>query len=365
VRFQAGTDLTWAKRTRSRQQFHFSLLYNKDELLLGGDQTEIGTLSYSLKLRNVNEFFASLSLLRSNTAGTTSWRTSPLVEISFRRQFVGAPNFIIPRRRGTIRGVVFADDGATGRYRPGGPLLSDVEVVLDDARRIRTDHTGHYMFSGVSYGSHSVEVVYHSTSPFFFTTASRVPSDADTEVNFGVGLSAARLFGSVRSDAGIGLPGVEIAISRGPEHFSVQTDGDGKFHAEGLPDGEYDVKIDMDSVPPGYSLTALETQRTNVDAAVPAQMAFTLKAIRNISGRVTIYDLASRQDVPVSGVIVFLQGLSGASVTDENGVYLFRDLPAGSYRVSVDYKGQEFQRDAVLADSPAFPKDIDIALGAK
>jgi hypothetical protein len=365
VRVQVGTDLTWAKRTLSRQQFHFSLLYDKDELLLGGDQTAIGTLSYSLKLRNVNEFFASLSLLRSNTAGTTSWRTSPLVEISFRRQFVGAPNFIIPRRRGTIRGVVFADDGATGRYRPGGPLLSGVEVVLDDTRRIRTDHTGHYVFSGVSYGSHSVEVVYHSTSPFFFTTASRVPSDADTEVNFGVGLSSARLFGSVRSDAGLGLSGVEIGISRGSQHFSAQTDGDGKFHAEGLSDGEYDVKIDLDSVPPGYSLTVLETQRTNVDAAVPAQVAFTLKAIRNISGRVTIYDRASQQVMPVSGVTVFLLELSGASVTDENGVYLFRDLPAGSYRVSVSYQGKEFQRDAVLPDTPAFPKDIDIALGAK
>ena len=161
---------------------------------------------------------------------------------------------------------------------------------------------------------------------------------------------------------------MEIGIGKteGFEHGgNVWRLGDGKFHAEGLPDGEYDLTIDMDSVPPGYSLTALETQRTNVDAAVPAQMAFTLKAIRNVSGRVTIYDLASRQDVPVSGVIVLLQGLSGASVTDENGVYLFRDLPAGSYRVSVDYKGQEFQRDAVLPDSPAFPKDIDIALGAK
>src|SRR4029077_1000425 len=36
VRFQAGTDITWVKRTRSRQQFDFSLLYNKDELLQGG-----------------------------------------------------------------------------------------------------------------------------------------------------------------------------------------------------------------------------------------------------------------------------------------------------------------------------------------
>ena len=233
-RFQAGTDLTWSNRISPRQQFHFTFLYNRNDLLQGGNQTAIGTLSWLSKFKNLNEIFASFSLLRSNTAGTPGWQTSPLFEISIRRQFVSAPSFIIPRRRGTIRGVVFADDGGTGTYRPGGPLLPDVEVVLDDTRRVRTDQSGHYVFSGISYGSHYVELVYHSTNPFFFTTASRVQSNVDTEVNFGIGLSSARLLGSVRSDAGIGLPGVEISISRGSQHFSEQTDAEGKFRAEGL-----------------------------------------------------------------------------------------------------------------------------------
>jgi hypothetical protein len=365
VRLQAGTDLTWSNRISSRQQFHFSFLYNRNDLLQGGNQTAIGTLSYSLKFKNVNEFFASLSLLRSNTAGTPGWRTSPLLEISIRRQFASAPNFIISRRRGTIRGVVFADDGATGTYRPGGPLLSNVEVVLDDTRRIRTDHSGHYVFSHVSYGLHFLELVYHSTSPFFFTTASRVQSDADTEVNFGVGLSSARLFGSVRSDAGIGLSGVEISISKGPQHFRAQTDAEGKFRVEGLARGEYEVKLDVDSVPLGYSLAELETQRTTVEASAPGQIAFILKAIRNISGRVTIYDRASHQQMPVPRITVLLRELSRSSVTDENGVYLFRVLPAGRYRLIVMYQGKESKRDVVLAEAPAFPKDIEINLGAK
>jgi hypothetical protein len=365
LRLQAGTDLAWLHRTPSRQQFHFSFLYNRNDLLQGSNQTAIGTLSYLLKFKNPNEFFASLSLLRSNTAGTPGWRTSPLFEISIRRQFVSAPNFIIPRRRGSIRGVVFADDGATGTYRPGGPLLSDVEVVLDDTRRILTDQSGHYVFSGVSYGLHSVELVYRSTSPFFFTTASRVQSDADTEVNFGVGLSAARLLGSVRSDAGIGLSGVEISVSNGLQHFSAQTDAEGKFRVEGLSRGEYEVKLDTDSVPPGYSLEALETQRTTVEASAPAQIAFTLKAIRNISGRVTIYDRAHHQEIPVQQITVLLRELSRMSVTDENGVYLFRDLAAGSYNLVVIYQGKESRRDVVLPDVPSFPKDIEINLGAK
>jgi hypothetical protein len=365
VRLQAGTDLTWSNRSPSHQEFHFNFLYNRNDFLQGWNQTAIGTLSYSLKFKNVNEIFASLSLLRSNTTGTPGWRTSPLLEISFRRQFVSAPNFIIPRRRGTIRGVVFADDGATGRYRPGGPLLSDVEVVLDDIRSIRTDHGGHYVFSGVSYGLHFVELVYHSTSPFFFTTASRVQSDADTEVNFGVGLSSARIFGSVRSDSGVGVSGVEINISRGPQHFSAQTDNEGKFRVEGLSPGEYEVKLDINSVPPGYSLAELEAQRTTVDASAPAQISLTLKAIRSISGRVTIYDRASRQEMPVPRITVLLRELSRACVTDENGAYLFRDLSAGPYSLVVIYQGKEFKSDVVLPDAPASLEGIEINLGAK
>ncbi len=365
LRLQAGADLTWFQDAPSRQQFHLSFLYNRNDLLQGGNQTAIGTLSYLLKFKNLNEFFASLSLLRSNTAGTPGWQTSPLFEISIRRQLASAPNFIIPRRRGSIRGVVFADDGATGTYRPGGPLLSDVEVVMDDTRRIHTDQSGHYVFSGVSYGVHSVELVYHSTSPFFFTTASRVRSDADTEVNFGIGLSSARLFGFVRSDAGIGLPGVEIGVSNGPQHFNAQTDAEGKFRIQGLSRGEYEVKLDPDSVPPGYLLEDLETQRTTVDASAPAQIAFTLKAIRNISGRVTIYDRASHQEVPVPRITVLLRELSLVSVTDEKGVYLFRDLAAGTYSLVVIVQGKESRREVILPEVPSFPKDIEINLGAK
>jgi len=365
VRLQAGTDLMWSKSSPSRQQFHLSFLYDKNELLQGASQTAIETLTYSLKLNNVNEFFASASLFRSNSAGTLGWRTTPLFEISIRRQLVSVPNFIIPRRRGTIRGVVFADDAATGTYRPGAALVSDVEVVLDDTRRTRTDHNGYYVFLGVSYGSHSVELAYRSTNPFFFTTASRVQADADAEINFGVGLSPARLFGSVRSDAGIGLPGVEIDIVGGPQHFSAQTDAQGKFRLEGLSRGEYEVKLDLDSVPPGYSLADLETQRTVADASVPTEIAFTLNAIRNIFGRVTVYDRASRQDIPVSGITVLLRELSLTRVTDKNGSYLFRNLSAGPYTLIVIYQGKEFKRDVVLPNAPAFSKDTEINLGAK
>jgi hypothetical protein len=365
LRLLAGSDLTWSNHSPSRQEFHLSFLYNRNTLLLGANQTEIGTFTYSVKFKKAYDFFASSSLLRSNAAGIPGWRKSPLFEVSFRRQFSTTPNFIISRRRGTIRGVVFADDGATGMYRPGGPVLFDVEVVLDDARRIHTDQNGHFAFTGVSYGLHFVEVDYHSSSPFFFTTASRVQSDANTEVNFGVAFSAARLFGSVRSDSGIGLSGVEIDLSGGLQHLRTQTDTEGKFQFEGLSPGDYEAKLDINSVPPGYSLAELETKRTAVEASVPAQVAFTLRAIRNISGKVTVYDQASHQEIPVSNITVLLRETSRTSVTDKNGDFLFRDLPAGPYSVVVIYQGREFKKFVDLPNIPASLKDIEINLGLK
>jgi hypothetical protein len=272
---------------------------------------------------------------------------------------------MISRRRGTIGGVVFADNGATGTYHAGGVLLPGVEVVLDDNRRIRTDNRGRYTFSRVSYGLHSVEVLYHSAQPFFFTTASRVQSDIDTEVNFGVGLSFARLSGSVRGDTGIGLSGIELSISSAGQHLRAQTDTEGRFNVEGLSSGEYEIKIDTQSVPPGYSLADLQTQRTMVDPSVLAQATFTLRAIRNISGRVRIYDRTSRREMFVARIAVHLKELSRESITDENGIYLFRDLPAGSSTLMVLYDGKESRKEVMLPDGPAFPKDIDINLVAK
>jgi len=62
---------------------------------------------------------------------------------------------------------------------------------------------------------------------------------------------------------------------------------------------------------------------------------------------------------------VLLRELSRESITDENGVYLFRDLPAGPYSLVVIYKGKESTKEVMLPDAPAFPKSVDINLVAK
>jgi hypothetical protein len=261
--------------------------------------------------------------------------------------------------------VVFADDGAVGTYRAGAPPLPDVEVILDDKRRTRTDRSGHYRFAGVTYGSHSVEAVYQSANPFFYTTASRVQSEINEEINFGIGLAFGRIFGTVQSDTGAGLAGVDISVSQGPHRDRAQTNSKGDFRVEGLSSGDYEVKLDADSVPPGYSFAGLETERASVNPLVPGRSSFTLKAIRNVSGRITIYDRVSQQEIPVPKMAVRIRELSLESITGQDGIYLFRNLPAGSYSLVVVYQGKESKRTVTLPDTPAFPKGIDFNLVAK
>jgi uncharacterized protein (DUF2141 family) len=205
-------------------------------------------------------------------------------------------------------------------------------------------------------------VFYHSVNPFFFTTGSKVQSEINEEVNFGVAVSLARLFGVVRNDAGNGVPGIEVSLSIGLRMFRATTDSEGKFRVEGLSPGSYRVQIDTDSVPPGYSLAGLTTQQAAVDPSLPVQIAFTLTAIRNISGHISTYDRASRREIPMASIKVFLRGTSLESVTDENGTYLFRGLPAGAYHLSVFYNEKEFDREVILPAGPVFHKDIDFDL---
>ena len=209
VRTQAGTDLTWTSHAHSHQQVGFHALYSKSQTLQGDSRVEVATFSYARRFREVNEIFSSVSWLRESSQSVPA---RPIFEISIRRQMGGAPNFIISRRHGNISGVVFADDAATGAYSRGGRLLPDVEVALDDGRRSRTDRTGRYKFSNVPYGPHTVEATFHSNRPFFFTTASRVECEINSEVNFGVAFSFSRLFGTVRSEGGTACPESELSF---------------------------------------------------------------------------------------------------------------------------------------------------------
>jgi uncharacterized surface anchored protein len=145
----------------------------------------------------------------------------------------------------------------------------------------------------------------------------------------------------------------------------VQTSGSGKFTFPGLPAGAYQITTDPESYPPGYALQALEPQQVTIDPGKPASVQFTVKALRSISGKVLVYDKTLLKPVPLAGAKVRLQELSLEATTAENGAYLFRNLPAGTYVVKVEYEDKESVRAVTLPAEPASLRDIDLNLGNK
>jgi len=195
--------------------------------------------------------------------------------------------------------------------------LPEVELMLDDRRRTLTAADGSYHFANVPRGRHKIVVVYRSREPFFFTTPADLEVDEDDTVNFGIGFSLSGLMGQVLNDAGQGVGGVTVVIwSRGLK-WTASTQADGSFFVPSLVAGEYEVQVDDDSLPAGYSADALaEPQRVTVGASAPGKAIFTRRAFRSISGRVLSYDPKEGRYVLVVGAQVILHVRALATQTD-------------------------------------------------
>jgi hypothetical protein len=363
VRTQIGGTADWSSRGAHRKQWSYSFLFNDNHALQGSTEDVGHTISYSQRVTASNDVSLSCSVLGVQNPGSSRVYT-PLCFIGWRRQVQHVPSFIVPERHGTITGNVFRDDHSKGALEPGMQPMSDVEVMLDDRRRTRTRADGSYRFPSVPRGKHKVAVTFQSREPFFFTTPSGLEVDESATVNFGIGYSLSGLMGKLLNDAGQGVPGVTVAIRSSGLEWSAATEADGSFFVSSLVAGEYDVQVDEDSLPAGYSAeTLVGPQRVTVGASSPGKAAFTARASRSIAGRVLSYDPNAGQYVPVIRARVILREPGLATVTDLTGRYLFRDLAAGSYTISVQNEAQTSTRTVRLGAQPVDLINVDLQIG--
>ena len=155
----------------------------------------------------------------------------------------------------------------------------------------------------------------------------------------------------------------------------MSTAGDGKFSFPGLKPGAYAITPHPGKFSRRISLQALEPQLAAVDSGKPASVQITVKALRSISGKVTVYDKNLMRAVPLAGAIVhlaavhlnteLLQDLSIQAVAAENGAFIFRNLPAGTYTLAVEYQGQETTRTVIVPSDPATIRDVELSVGVE
>jgi Carboxypeptidase regulatory-like domain len=361
-RTQIGGAADWSSRSVHRKQLSYNFLFNDNQTLLGSTQDAGHTLSYSQSVTRSDDVSLACSVLGVKNPGRSQVYT-PICFIAWRHQFQHVPYFIVPERHGTITGNVFRDDQSKGVLEPGMPPMPEVDVILDNRRHTRTRADGSYRFPNVPRGKHRIVAMYRSREPSFFTTASAPEVDEDATVNFGIGYSLSGLMGQVLNDAGQGVAGITVEIrSRGLKR-SVATEADGSFFVSSLVAGDYEVQVDEDSLPAGYSTDGLvEPQQVTVGASSPGKAAFTARAFRSISGRVLSYDSKAGRYVPVSRAQVSLGEPGLTAITDLMGRYLFRDLAAGSYTISVQNEAQTSTHTVRLGAQPVDLINVDFQI---
>jgi hypothetical protein len=362
LRVQAGGTLSWLQGA-SHQQLSLDFLYSSLQRITSSTQTAIQGVSFSRKLTPTNTLWVSCTLFRTREPGSVS-SYQPQVEVSLRHQFFSVPRFVIPSQHGSISGVVFKDERGEGEFHSDMAGLGGVDITLDGVQHTRTNSLGFYGFSHVPYGSHTVEAHFESSRPFFYTTPSQVTVAVNSTVNFGVGYSLTSIFGSVLSDAGTGIEGIQVQVSGQGKVYRAISSMDGSFRLAGLAPGEYVVKATPESFPPGYALADVGAQTAVTALDSPARVTFTVRAYRSISGYAAVYDRSALRQVPVPGLTVTLKGTSFTNKTDTSGAYIFRNVPAGTYTVAATFQGREFVQQVSLPPVPSSPSDVVLNLGA-
>lgn len=354
VQDQLGGNLNWNIRGSGNQQLNAGIVYTADNSSLSTSTNWNVNASYVRQIGREYNLSASASLLRITVEGQP--QQYPLVQISLRRSFSSLPSFLSSHKFGTISGTVFQDDEGHGTFRKGLPPLAGVEVVLDGSQRTTTDGNGFYSFPHVPAGGHFIEFNFQSSKPFWFTNPSKRPATINIPANLGIRFASAELVGYLRNDADAGLEGARIVIAGTNQRIEVRSDAQGRFAVPELGAGDYTVSVDPDSLPNGYFLEDLKPQQVSLQDGIPSKVDFRVRALRSLTGHVTVYNPALGQYVAAVGVTVELRELSRQTKTNSSGAFVFQDLPSGNFSVVVDWNGAEVIQQVVLPAEPSSAK---------
>jgi hypothetical protein len=126
--------------------------------------------------------------------------------------------------------------------------------------------------------------------------------------------------------------------------------------------GQYEATVDPATLPPGYALEGDLSSTVSVTPAAAGRLAFQVKAIRNVTGQVEITDPKTGKGTPGVGLEILLTELSRKTKTDARGRYLFRELPAGKFTLSLDFEGRPFIQKVTLPEEPTQRDNVNFSV---
>jgi hypothetical protein len=293
------------------------------------------------------------------------------VQLTFTNQYVAPPT-------GEIGDFVWYDVNGNGVQESGEPGIAGVTVTLGGASSATatTDANGAYLFGGLAAGSYTVTV---GTPAGYVPTLSNAGGDANLDSNgspaavtlatdasvnrsidFGYTKGTGKIGDRVWNDAngnGIqdggeaGIAGVTVTLG-GAASATTTTDASGNYLFSGLLAGAYTVSV---ATPAGFTPTAAiagpdravdsNGSPTNVtlasNNAVDLTIDFGFTKPSGKIGDLVWYDkdrdgIQDWGEYGMSGVVVTLSGpVNATTTTNSQGAYLFSNLPAGNYTVTV------------------------------
>lgn len=349
-RLQLGGDVAWRSGDAAERQLRLHVVVDRTQTIRGLRQTSFATVSYSQRLWDTLAVVGSYTRWKSQAGSGTANGSS--VQLSVRMSFDGVPRIPGLGRR-TIGGFVLRDDEASGRITKSQPPVAGAEVRVDGGEQAVTDARGHFAFRGLPPGQHRVEVVLPRDGSAYFTTPSVVTVEPGREALFGLAYAPARLLGTVKSDAGVGIAGVTVRMAGGSAENVTTTDSSGAYSFT-VAEGDYVVTLDRASFPTGYDVTGAVPRPVSLTRAEPTRLETVAKANRSIAGRVL--------GPGVAGAVVRLVELDRSVAAAADGSFVFRGLPPGTYTLRAEVGSRQAERSIRVPEGPSVLRGADIPL---
>lgn len=347
-RLQGAISASWRSHGESRQEAKLRLQLDHTRTVNSNKASMMSALSYGRAVIRPLDLVGSVTAW-SRTPSPAGPQMHWSFEIAARLRITARPRLPGFAAGGTIRGVVFRDEAAMGRRTDTSAGVAGARLLVDGSKEIVSDAEGRFSVRVSDSGTHTIQLVLDD-SQAYFTTAGMVMAQSGEVVAFGVGSAPARLFGTVVSDAGIGLGGVRIALTDATTTRVAVTDSTGGYKLTAS-QGTYTVALDAGSLPAGYRVSDSLVPTVTLSPATPGRLEFRATAQRSISGVVK----APRPGAMavIEAMSIAIPDLARTAPIGPDGRFVFRSLPPGRHRLVITSPSRTVTRYVDLPDRPS------------
>ena len=341
----------------SRLNLTGEVIYSVGKFLATEQRTLLTTFGANLRLDEANS--VQISAGRAVSLGGTASQTSLTVGYVHRFGAGSGGGFqfakLLGRDRGRIEGRVFLDLNGNGQDDTGEPGIAGMNVQLDGNRRATTDVRGHFNLGSLEPGEFDVALISDAIGVKLRSsraTLQHVVLSARQTVALSFGLTdsgfvAGRVFndlyltGEPTAGDAPGLSGVKFtlrpfAATADSSPLSQMADGNGLYEFRNLAPGKYILEIDPVTIPADFRLPAQTAWPITVNPLQGFYLDLPFAAQRAISGIVYLDRDGDGQFDPQKDVVVEgarIAAGNSEAVSNRQGLYLLRNLPAGRIEV--------------------------------